>query len=63
MDLPANLNLNWSEYLPKRMSEWGWFKRRGLVEDKGNVLVWGAPDVDKVGKVGDGSETKGPRRV
>ncbi|GFZ44569.1 hypothetical protein JCM24511_02293 [Saitozyma sp. JCM 24511] len=63
MDLPADLNLSWSEYLPKRMSEWGWFKRRGLVEDKGNVLVWGAPDVDKVGKVGDGLETKGPRRV
>ncbi|WVW81308.1 hypothetical protein I302_103299 [Kwoniella bestiolae CBS 10118] len=35
----------------KRISELEWVKKRGLVDPKGNVLVWGAPDVDRVGNI------------
>ncbi|WVQ82843.1 hypothetical protein IAT38_004978 [Cryptococcus sp. DSM 104549] len=37
----------------KRLSDIDWIKKRGLVDGKGNVLVWGAPDVDRIGRMGD----------
>lgn len=51
-------------WIPRRLDSMGWVQARGWVESsKGNVLVWGAPDVDKVGRVGDTSLGKGPRLV
>ncbi|WWD22716.1 hypothetical protein CI109_107209 [Kwoniella shandongensis] len=45
----------------KRLSEVDWVKKRGWVDGKGNVLVWGAPDVDRLGRVEGGA--KGQRLV
>jgi cytochrome c oxidase assembly factor 3 len=37
-----------------------WVQKAGLVESgTGNVLVWGAPDVDNIGRLGD--RVKGSR--
>lgn len=50
--------------LPKRLNEIEWLQRRGWVEHgKGNVLVWGAPNVDNIGNVRDAFPSNGPRRV
>lgn len=47
-----------------RLSNFGFAKRFGLVEtDKDNVLVWGAPNVDKVGTIHDGGVRTGKRLV
>lgn len=51
-------------WLPKRLNEVQWMQRRGWVEDgKGNVLVWGAPNVDNIGNVRDAFPSIGPRSV
>lgn len=48
--------------LPRRLSDITWVKNSGLVEkETGNVLVWGAPNVDNIGSIRD--RTKGPRLV
>ncbi|ORY27347.1 putative mitochondrion protein [Naematelia encephala] len=39
--------------VPRRLSEIEWVRKRGWVDQSGNVLVWGAPPVDNVGKIGD----------
>ncbi|KAI9633168.1 putative mitochondrion protein [Dioszegia hungarica] len=45
--------------LPKRLDDMRWVRERGLVElGKGNVIVWGAPNVEKLGRVGDGGITR-----
>lgn len=49
-------------WLPRRLSELTWVKNSGLVEkETGNVLVWGAPNVDNIGSIRD--RTQGPRLV
>ncbi|KAK6904737.1 mitochondrial protein [Kwoniella mangroviensis CBS 10435] len=35
----------------KRISELEWIRKRGLVDPNGNVLVWGAPNVDRIGNI------------
>ncbi|WWC90154.1 uncharacterized protein L201_005087 [Kwoniella dendrophila CBS 6074] len=35
----------------RRISELDWVKKRGLVDPKGNLLVWGAPDVERIGTI------------
>lgn len=48
--------------LPRRLSDITWVRNSGLVEKgTGNVLVWGAPNVDNIGSISD--RTKGPRLV
>ncbi|KAL0253892.1 hypothetical protein I308_101270 [Cryptococcus tetragattii IND107] len=42
----------------KRLGDVEWIRKRGWVDDKGNVLVWGAPDVDRIGRVGDAVSSK-----
>lgn len=52
--------------LPKRLDEFRWVREKGLVElGKGNVIVWGAPNVDNVGRAGEGGmrRNKGGRLV
>jgi cytochrome c oxidase assembly factor 3 len=52
------------QWLPRRLSEMGWVKGSGLVEEgKGNVIVWGAPDVERLGKVQDAGVQSGGRLV
>ena len=51
-----------SSLLPRRLSDLDWVRRRGWVENgTGNVLVWGAPDVDNVGRVS--GVGRGPKLV
>ncbi|OXC63161.1 hypothetical protein AYX13_06872 [Cryptococcus neoformans] len=48
-----------SSWVPiKRLGDVEWIKKRGWVDGKGNVLVWGAPDVDRIGRVGDAVSSK-----
>lgn len=50
-------------YLPRRLHDIEWIKTRGWVEEgKGNVLVWGAPNVDNVGKLHDAANSRGTKR-
>ncbi|KAK8844730.1 hypothetical protein IAR55_006580 [Kwoniella newhampshirensis] len=42
----------------KRLNEVDWVKKMGWVDGKGNVLVWGAPDVDRLGRVEGGANGK-----
>lgn len=50
--------------LPSRLDKSEWVQRRGWVEEgRGNVLVWGAPNVDNIGTVHDSKQTRGPRLV
>jgi cytochrome c oxidase assembly factor 3 len=38
----------------RRLDEISWVKKAGLAESgTGNVLVWGAPNVDNIGRLGD----------
>lgn len=47
-----------------RLGENEWVKKRGWVEDgTGNVVVWGGRDPDRLGRIGEGCVTKGPRLV
>ncbi len=47
-----------------RLGEVDWLRRHGLVDKQtGNVVVWGAPDVEKVGRLSEGGVTNGPRLV
>jgi len=49
---------------PKRLSEVEWVKKTGLVEEgKGNLLVWGAPNVDKIGTMRESGDSRGRRLV
>ncbi|OCF42187.1 mitochondrial protein [Kwoniella heveanensis CBS 569] len=42
----------------RRLNEIDWVKKRGLVDPKGNVLVWGAPDVERIGRISGGTDGK-----
>lgn len=49
---------------PKRLSEVDWLKNRGWVEHgKDNLLVWGAPSVDKIGSMKDTKDASAKRQV
>ncbi|ODN89687.1 mitochondrial protein [Cryptococcus wingfieldii CBS 7118] len=43
---------------PKKLSDVEWIKRRGWVDGNGNVLVWGAPNVDRIGRLSDSTSAK-----
>lgn len=52
--------------LPQRLDTSRWLRERGQVElGKGNVIVWGAPNAENIGRVSDGGITrnKGGRLV
>lgn len=50
--------------LPGRLSEQDWIRKRGWVEEgKGNVLVWGAPNVDNIGNMKENWGASGRRVV
>jgi cytochrome c oxidase assembly factor 3 len=59
----ASVTGGWKSWaLPRRLSDITWVRKAGLVEkETGNVLVWGAPNVDNIGSIRD--RTKGPRLV
>jgi cytochrome c oxidase assembly factor 3 len=47
----------------RRLDELSWVRKAGLVESgTGNVLVWGAPNVDNIGRLGDRVDPKGRTR-
>ena len=56
------INGSGSGWLPvrwRRLNEVGWVQKAGLVErETGNVLVWGAPNVDNIGRLGDRVDKK-----
>ncbi|WVR03129.1 hypothetical protein IAU60_000119 [Kwoniella sp. DSM 27419] len=45
----------------RRLGELEWVRKRGLVDPKGNLLVWGAPDVERIGTIT--ADVKGKRLV
>ncbi|KAL7420340.1 hypothetical protein Q5752_005310 [Cryptotrichosporon argae] len=47
----------------RRLGESAWLRTRGWVDEKGNAVVWGAPDVDRVGGLWDAGVKRGPRLV
>lgn len=50
--------------VPGRLAEADWVRSKGLVEEgTGNVLVWGAPSVDRMGYIWDKTDQKGRRVV
>jgi cytochrome c oxidase assembly factor 3 len=47
-----------------RVSESDWVKKRGWVEGgSGNLVVWGAPEVERLGRAGDTNVKGGSRLV
>ncbi|WVN88515.1 uncharacterized protein L203_103726 [Cryptococcus depauperatus CBS 7841] len=42
----------------KRLGDIEWIRTKGLVDPQGNVLVWGAPNVDDIGRMGDEVHTR-----
>ncbi|BEI81374.1 hypothetical protein CcaverHIS002_0205340 [Cutaneotrichosporon cavernicola] len=61
---PASGSSGVIAWLPKRLDKIEWLQRRGWVETgKGNVLVWGAPNVNNIGSMRDSFGSTGARRV
>ncbi|TXT06047.1 hypothetical protein VHUM_03520 [Vanrija humicola] len=61
---PAPAASVFSYLTPKRLSEVDWLKNRGWVErGKDNLLVWGAPSVDKIGSMKDTADGSARRLV
>ncbi|EIW72926.1 hypothetical protein M231_00183 [Tremella mesenterica] len=52
-------------WFPRRLSDLSWVQRRGWVEtNTNNVTVWGAPNVDSIGRIGDkGTPRSGVKTV
>ncbi|KAK4686985.1 hypothetical protein P7C73_g3132, partial [Tremellales sp. Uapishka_1] len=47
----------------KPLNETAWVKKWIGTDERGNVLVWGAPNVDRIGKIGDAGNGMGRRLV
>ncbi|WRT63253.1 uncharacterized protein IL334_000156 [Kwoniella shivajii] len=45
-----------SKWGVRRINELEWIRKRGWVDPKGNVLVWGAPDVERLGRISGDSQ-------
>jgi cytochrome c oxidase assembly factor 3 len=70
--LNSNSNLNsisnsistptsWLPLRWRRLNDMEWVKKNGWADKSGNVLIWGAPDVDNIGRRGDRADIKGKR--
>ena len=53
-----------TSWLPLRwrlLSDLEWVKKNGWADKSGNVIIWGAPNVDNIGRMGDRADIKGKR--
>jgi cytochrome c oxidase assembly factor 3 len=65
----SNLNSNsistpsksWIPLRWRRLSDMEWVKKNGWSDQSGNVIIWGAPNVDNIGRMGDRADIKGKR--
>jgi len=52
---------SWIPLRWRRLSEMEWVKKNGWADKSGNVIIWGAPNVDNIGRMGDRADIKGKR--
>jgi cytochrome c oxidase assembly factor 3 len=52
---------SWIPLRWRRLSDMEWVKKNGWADQSGNVLIWGAPNVDNIGRMGDRADIKGKR--
>ena len=52
---------SWIPLRWRRLSDLEWVKKNGLADKSGNVIIWGAPNVDNIGRMGDRADIKGKR--
>jgi len=52
---------SWIPLRWKRLSDLEWVKKNGWADKSGNVLIWGAPNVDNIGRMGERADIKGKR--
>ena len=53
-----------NSWIPLRwrwLSDLEWVKKNGWSDNSGNVIIWGAPNVDNIGRMGDRADIKGKR--
>jgi len=55
---PSN---SWIPLRWRRLSDLEWVKKNGWSDQSGNVIIWGAPNVDNIGRMGDRADIKGKR--
>jgi len=55
---PSN---SWIPLRWRRLSDMEWVKKNGWADQSGNVIIWGAPNVDNIGRMGDRADVKGKR--
>jgi hypothetical protein len=58
MTTPRN---SWIPLRWRRLSDMEWVKKNGWADKSGNVIIWGAPNVDNIGRMGDRADIKGKR--
>lgn len=58
MTTPSN---SWIPLRWRRLSDMEWVKKNGWADQSGNVIIWGAPNVDNIGRMGDRADIKGKR--
>jgi cytochrome c oxidase assembly factor 3 len=58
MTTPSN---SWIPLRWRRLSDMEWVKKNGWSDQSGNVIIWGAPNVDNIGRMGDPADIKGKR--
>ena len=52
---------SWIPLRWRRLSDMEWVKKNGWADQSGNVIIWGAPNVDNIGRMGDRADIKGKR--
>jgi cytochrome c oxidase assembly factor 3 len=52
---------SWIPLRWRRLSDMEWVKKNGWSDQSGNVIIWGAPNVDNIGRMGDRADIKGKR--
>jgi cytochrome c oxidase assembly factor 3 len=52
---------SWIPLRWRRLSDLEWVKKNGWADQSGNVIIWGAPNVDNIGRMGDRADIKGKR--
>ena len=58
----STTSTSWLPISWRRLSDMNWVQKNGWVEKgTGNVLIWGAPNVDNIGRLGDRADIKGNR--
>jgi len=54
---------SWIPLRWRRLSEMEWVKKNGWADKSGNVIIWGAPNVDNIGRMGDRADIKGKEGI